>query len=126
VDRYARPSRQTFAYAIADGGPSGLFASRNLRTGALLRAHTVSGFTSVTVDRLVALADGSIAYIYSWIGSNTHDAGDTVEKVERAGFHTLDGDCVLCGNSVDTSFLRIVGSTVQWKDDSMIRTAPFR
>lgn len=126
VNRYARPSRQTFAYAIAAGGPSGLFASRNLKTGALLRAHTAGGFTSVTVDRLVARADGAIAYIYSWIGDNTHDAGDNVEKVDKAGFHALDGDCVLCGNSIDTSFLRIVGSTVQWKDDSVIRTASFR
>ncbi len=126
VDRYVRPSRQTFAYAIADGGPTGLFGSRNLKTGALLRAHTVSALTSVTVDRLVALADGSIAYIYSWIGSNTHDAGDTVERVDRTGFAMLDGDCVLCGNTIDTSFLRVVGSKVQWKDNSMIRSARFR
>jgi hypothetical protein len=126
VNLFVRPSRRTFAYAIAEGGPSGLFASRDLKTGALLHAHRPSAETAVTADRLVALGDGAIAYIYSWVGSNSHDAGDTVEKVDKHGFGTLDSDCVLCGNSIDTSFLRIVGGTVEWKDNSAIRTAPFR
>jgi hypothetical protein len=126
VSLYVRPSRRTFAYAIAEGGPTGLFGSRDLKTGALLHAHTPSAETAVTADRLVALADGSIAYIYSWVGANTHDAGDTVEKVDKHGFSTLDSDCVLCGNSIDTSLLRIVGGTVEWRDNSAIRTAPFR
>jgi hypothetical protein len=119
VDLYTRPNVTTFAYAIAGGGPTGIFGSRNLKTGVLVRGHTVPAtYTSVISDRLVARSDGSIAYIYSWIGSNTHDAGN-------AGFKALDSDCVLCGNQIDTSFLRIVGNTVEWKDNSMVRSAPF-
>jgi hypothetical protein len=126
VKLWKRPSRRTFAYAIAEGGPTGIFGSRDVKTGALLRSHVASAQTSVTADRLVGKRDGSIAYIYSWIGSNTHDAGNTVEKVDQTGFHRLDSDCVLCGNLIDTSFLRVVGSTVKWKDNSVVHTALFR
>jgi hypothetical protein len=126
VDIYRGPGRQTFAYAIATGGPIGIFGSRNLKTGALLRGHKVAGrYISVTAHALVAKRDGSIAYIYSWIGSNTHDAGDTVEKVDKTGYHTLESACLLCGEDINESFLRIVGSTVRWKDGSVVRSAPF-
>jgi hypothetical protein len=126
VNLWTRPSRRTFAYAIAEGGPTGIFGSRDLKTGALLRGHVASAQTSVTADRLVARRNGSIAYIYSWIGSNTHDAGNTVEKVDLTGFRRLDSDCVLCGNVINTSFLHVVGSTVEWEDDSMVHSASFR
>jgi hypothetical protein len=125
VDLWKRPSRRTFAYAFGNGVPTAIFGSRDLKTGAVLHHHFVnSGFNSVTADRLVARRDGSIAYIYSWIGSNTHDAGNTVEKVDTAGFHMLDGDCVLCSNQINTSFLRIVGNMVEWMDNSMTKSAP--
>jgi hypothetical protein len=126
VSLWTRPSRRTFAYAVAEGGPRGVFGSRDLKTGALLRGHVASADTSVTADQLVARADGSIAYIYSWIGGDTHDADNTVQKVDRTGFRGLDGDCVLCGNMIDTSFLRVVGSTVEWKDNSTVHSASFR
>ena len=125
VDLYRRPARKTFAYAIADGGLRGVFGSRNLKTGALLRGHVVAGtYISVSAHSLVAKRDGSIAYIYSWVGGNSKDQGHTVEKVDATGFHTLDYACLLCGDYIDPAFLRIVGSTVQWMDHSMLRSAP--
>jgi hypothetical protein len=126
VDRWRRPSRRTFAYAIAGGGEIGIFGASDLKTGVRLRRHVTASFTQVNVDRLVARRDGSIAYIFSWIGSNTHDAGNKVQKVDQTGFQGLDSDCVLCANQINTSFLKIVGSTVEWMDNSMTQSAPFQ
>lgn len=126
VDQWRRPSRRTFAYAIAGGGEIGIFGANDLKTGALLHRHVTASFTQVTVDRLIARRDGSIAYIFSWIGSNTHDAGNKVQKADTTGFHVLDSDCVLCGNQIDTSFLKSVGNTVEWMDNSTVQTAPFQ
>ena len=122
VDLYARIGRRTFAYAISHAG---IFGSRNLKTGALLHRHVVSVDTDESAEQLVVKGDGSIAYIYSWIGSNSHDAGNTVAKDDGTGHRDLDSDCVLCDNSIDTSYLHASGGTVQWKDNGMIQTAPF-
>jgi hypothetical protein len=125
VDQWRRPSQRTFAYAIAGGGEIGIFGANDLKTGTLLHRHVTATFTQVSVDRLVARRDGSIAYIFSWIGSSTHDAGNKVQKADTTGFRGLDSDCVLCSNQIDTSFLKIVGNTVEWMDNSMVQSAPF-
>jgi hypothetical protein len=127
---FRRPSTRTFAYAIADGGPRGVFGSRDLKTGALLRGHIVTDVNSVTVRNLVARPDGSIAYIYFASGAYY------VEKVDRTGFAALDStvcppgsDVIVCRGRIRAidpdGPLTISGPNVEWMDDGMIQTAPF-
>jgi hypothetical protein len=127
VFTWRRPSRQTFAYAIEKGGGTvGVFGSRNLKTGALLRGHMGPGpFGGVTVDELVARADGSIAYIYSSGPPGDHEYGQAVEKVDTAGWQQLDTACTACGTNISTTYLQIAGATVQWSNSGALRSAPF-
>jgi hypothetical protein len=133
VGLFRRPSRRTFAYAvIASGGQRGVFGSRDLKTGGLLRGHVDSDQNlQLTLHRLVATPDGSIAYIYDYLMAD-HFAGVSVQKVDRSGFSVLDDSgCVEvsgnpnCSKNIDTTFLTIAGGVVQWMDNSMIQSAPF-
>jgi hypothetical protein len=67
VSLWRRPSTQTFAYAVPKGN-GGVFGSRNLESGALLRGHMFTSgtfFGVITIGALLAGGDGSLAYTYS-------------------------------------------------------------
>lgn len=125
VDLYARAGKM-LAYATPSHGPEVAFGSVNLKAGVRVRHYVTSGYTEAEAEKLVVKKDGSIAFIYYWLGSNTHDAGDDVWKDDKTGSMLLDSDCVLCGNMIDTTFLQVQGNTVLWKDNGTIRSAPFK
>jgi hypothetical protein len=125
---FRRPSTRTFAYAIADDSFRGVFGSRDLKTGALLRGHVVDtgGAQLLRAEQLVARPNGSIAYIYEADAPASIEDSWAIEKVDRAGFQGLDGSCELCANSVSETFLAISGPNLEWMDNSITRSVPFQ
>ncbi len=91
--------------------------------------HTLISEHFFQVTALVAKADGSIAYIYTYNDGKSHVGGTVVYKDDSRGTSELDSSWYDPGgqrsNSIDTGTLYVVGNTVHWIDSGTDMSAPF-
>jgi hypothetical protein len=134
LNAYTQVKQTILAFAVeSDGSITETFASRNLKTGAVLH-RTVdacgTGYPCGPVYRMVTNSTGAFAWI---IFTSVAENGFTeVWEDGAGGAKQLDhenpmgcGDAPITGcDTIDTGYLRAASGKVFWKNQNGIQSAP--